>query len=1227
MSTCLRLSVVLLLFILAAPAEAQQIRWGAVFGDPCCGLPPEILKYLDPHEACVQENPITQSNACVFNHPGSVIAVGGGGARRCMVLITCLCGDCLSGPPGSPSSTGYLWTGKTAYGQAVTCPSGTVDYLGRCDADPAKDIGPCPDCNDDRPQANPANIGSGNKYQSEVIYRARDLELVLTYNSQVGVTYFQKGNFGSRWSARYFVRVRDSGQGIVAAQRPGGRELEFRAPASGNAFIAQDDISDRLERVVDGSGNVLQWQLTSTDDDRVEEHDGPAALLRYETGTLLRIRNRQLQEQTLTYSTASTPPAVAPMPGLPLAVTDPYGRQLQFTYDTERRVSSMTDPAGGIYLFEYDGPSGPAGANNLTKVTFPGGATRVYFYAETAHINGGTDCPAPLAGRSNLLTGIQDENGARFATWTYDCQSRATSSQHAGGADLHAFTYGSTDRVVVDPLGASRTIPIQRVLGVAKAIGVSQPAASGSGTASRSSTFDANGNRASRTDYNGNRTNYTYDLARNLETSRTEGLIAGGGTTPQTRTISTQWHPTFRLRTATAEPLRVTTNAYDTDGTACGARGALCSRTIQATTDANGSLGFSATSAGAQRLWTYTYNANGSVLTVDGPRTDASDTTTYTYYANDDADPGKRANVATITNAAGHVTSITAYNGHGQPLTIIDANGTATTLAYDARQRLTSRIVGSEATSYDYDNVGQLTKVTLPDGSFLNYNYDAAHRLTEISDNLGNRITYSLDAIGNRTAEQVRDPSNVLAQARSREYNNLNRLFKELGAQSQTTEYSYDDQGNVTSVRDPLNRVTANQYDALNRLKQVTDPGTGVTQYGYNGLDALTSVTDPRSLVTGYTVDGLGNLSQQASPDTGTTTNTYDAAGNLLTQTDAKSQATAYTYDALNRVAQITFHDGSKQVYAYDQNTNGIGRLSSITERDPANAVTNQTSYTYDSHGRVATIATAHGGVTYTVGYTYDSSGRLSGMTYPSGRTITYAFDALGRVNQVSTTKAGQTQTVVSAVAYQPFGGVKGYTLGNGQTYARSIDLDGRIASYTLGSQAFAIGYDAASRIEFISDLGAPVNSNTYGYDALDRLTSATTPGVPYSYGYDAVGNRTSKTVSAATEAYTYSATSNRIATVGSRSFAFDPNGSTTADGNNTYAYDTRGRMVQATSVLGATNYKINALGQRVRKTNTLGDTVFHYDTNGRLIAETDPGGALKRELIYLGDIPVGAVQ
>jgi YD repeat-containing protein len=229
-------------------------------------------------------------------------------------------------------------------------------------------------------------------------------------------------------------------------------------------------------------------------------------------------------------------------------------------------------------------------------------------------------------------------------------------------------------------------------------------------------------------------------------------------------------------------------------------------------------------------------------------------------------------------------------------------------------------------------------------------------------------------------------------------------------------------------------------------------------------------------------------------------------------------------------------------------------------------------------------------------------------------------------VNQALTTKNGQTHFLFHSVSYHPFGGVKSYTLGNGQVSSRSIDQDGRIASYTLGSKTFAIGYDLASRIDFISYVGVPANDITYGYDVLDRLTAATTPGTPYSYTYDAVGNRTSKTAGAGAEAYTYSGTSNRIATVGARSFVFDANGSTTDDGNNTYAYDARGRMVQATSVLGATNYKVNALGQRNRKTNSLGDTVFLYDTGGRLIAETDAAGVLKREYFYLGDIPVAVL-
>jgi YD repeat-containing protein len=1202
------------LVLLAAPFYAAKAtdEWAVTTGHPMgVPIPDEAFKYLDANGACRAEVPLPPSQPCGFTNPTNMRNDNGPQVQGiCAFNATNECGTPYVDTYGTQK---YTWKRPKP-----PCAAGTL-HLGECLPDVPKLK--CERKTDpDLVFGNPCHIGSGNKHQVERIYAAAagGLELVLTYNSQLSNPYFRSGPFAKHWSSRYTAKITNSFQGIIAVRRGNGAELEFRQPPSGLVYLADADIDDRLERVNNGSGVLIGWRYTTAQGDEVEEYDA--------AGNLLKIRDRAGQEQTLAYSN-----------GLLSSVTDHFGRQLTFGYNAQDRVASMMDPASGQYLFEYDGPSGPAGAGNLTKVTFPDGKTRVYYYGETAHINGGSECSTPSPMLANALTGREDEKGVRFATYTYGCDGRVTSTEHAGGVERYTFTYLADAREIQDPLGTSRTVavPAQRVLGVAYSTGTAQPAASGSGTVSSANVRDTQGNLTSRTDFNGNRTNYSYDLARNLETSRTEGLTSSGGQTPQTRTISTQWHSTFRLPTGIAEPLRITTFVYDVDGSQCGARGALCSKSIRATTDADGSQGFSATQIGTARTWTYTYNTNGSLLTMDGPRTDVSDVTSYTYYANNDSDPGKSGSVATIVNAVGHTTQITAYNAHGQPLTIVEPNGLTTTLTYDARQRLKSRTVGNETTTHDYDSVGQLTQVTLPDGSFLSYTYDAAHRLTDIIDNLGNRIAYTLDPLGNRIQERVFDPANQLAQTRGRIFNNLSRLFRELGAQSQTTEYGYDDQGNVITVKDPLNRITSNQYDALNRLKQVISPApiSAVTQYAYNGLDAVTSVTDPRNLVTGYAVNGLGNLTQQVSPDTGTTVNTYDAAGNLLTQMDAKSQTTTYTYDALNRVTLITFHDGSKQAYAYDVGPNAKGRLTSITETNPANQVTSVIAYAHDLHGRVTSETRTVAGVQYVLGYRYDSAGRLDQLTYPSGRTVNYSFDGLGRVSAVITAKpAEQAQNVVTNVTYHPFGGVKAYTLGNGQVYIRGVDLDGRIASYTLGSQSFAIGYDAASRIIFISDIGNPANSNTYGYDELDRLTAAVLPGTPYAYTYDAVGNRTSRTAGSSTDTYVNSSTSNRIASITPtsgpvRSFVFDPNGSTTADGVNTYVYDVRGRMVQATSAIGPTNYQVNALGQRIRKTNSQTDRVFHYDTNGKLIAETDPGGALRRELIYLGDIPVGVVQ
>ncbi|MRV76866.1 hypothetical protein GJ700_34725, partial [Duganella sp. FT92W] len=153
--------------------------------------------------------------------------------------------------------------------------------------------------------------------------------------------------------------------------------------------------------------------------------------------------------------------------------------------------------------------------------------------------------------------------------------------------------------------------------------------------------------------------------------------------------------------------------------------------------------------------------------TARGPRTDADDTVTYSYDAN--------GNLATVANALGHVTTLSNYDAHGRVGRITDANGRATDFSYTLRGWLSGTTSAGMTTSYTYDNVGQLTGVSLPEGGMITYGYDDARRLVSVSDALGNSIGYTLDKLGNRTGEQVRDASGTLSRQLARVFDNLGR--------------------------------------------------------------------------------------------------------------------------------------------------------------------------------------------------------------------------------------------------------------------------------------------------------------------------------------------------------------------------------------------------------------------------------------------------------------------
>ena len=131
----------------------------------------------------------------------------------------------------------------------------------------------------------------------------------------------------------------------------------------------------------------------------------------------------------------------------------------------------------------------------------------------------------------------------------------------------------------------------------------------------------------------------------------------------------------------------------------------------------------------ASRTWTYTYHPNGLPASVDGPRTDVADTTSYSYDA-----LGRRTQVQ---NALGHSTTLSNFDVQGRPQTITDANGIATTLTYTPQGWLATSTTAGSTTGYTYDGAGQLLAISLGDGSWLEYTWDDARRLTAVENNLG----------------------------------------------------------------------------------------------------------------------------------------------------------------------------------------------------------------------------------------------------------------------------------------------------------------------------------------------------------------------------------------------------------------------------------------------------------------------------------------------------------
>lgn len=419
--------------------------------------------------------------------------------------------------------------------RTLTCPPGTkvMDTADGHQTKCGKQV--CDPC---LVAANPVSIGSGEKLQTAAdisegvshvrYYRSFGESLPLSYAS----TDAKPGNsmFGANWRSEYatFLYPVAGSTAIAAVVTWADGSFQVYRPDGSPVLAMGNTNSSKLEVLASG------YRL----------HKGGQMEVFDAAGNLLTITDTTGRTRTLSYDAN----------GLLSTVTEDTGRKLTFSYGGNR-VASVTDSAGSLYQYAYDGN------NNLTTVTYPDNSVVQYLYDNVTFIN--------------ALTGIIDENGVRFGTYTYDDQGRVKESKHAGDVDGFDFAYsGSTS--ITEPAGATRTYTQQTIAGVTKKRSVTQPPGSGSGVSESVTGYDVNGNVSSRRDFvSWYVTCYAYDLTRNLETKRVEGgyyswpcdfLLStppAPGTVFPVRTISTQWHPDWRLEVRRAEPKKITTWVYN----------------------------------------------------------------------------------------------------------------------------------------------------------------------------------------------------------------------------------------------------------------------------------------------------------------------------------------------------------------------------------------------------------------------------------------------------------------------------------------------------------------------------------------------------------------------------------------------------------------------------------------------------------------------------------------
>ena len=365
-----------------------------------------------------------------------------------------------------------------------------------------------------------------------------------------------------------------------------------------------------------------------------------------------------------------------------------------------------------------------------------------------------------------------------------------------------------------------------------------------------------------------------------------------------------------------------------------------------------------------------------------------------------------------LPTSSGTATTQYVYDAEKQLRQVIRADGSTSNITYDLLGRKTSMTDPNTGKyTYQYDNEGHLTAVTGPDGKTIRYTYKPSGSLASriYPDGTTNTVTYGTagqtNAVGRMVS--VTDAAGTIRfiyDARGRVTKRMR--YVAINQKSYVTGYTYDSADHLSTVTYPDGFQAIYTYDDLGNVASVKDGGGNLVagSFSYSASGRLSSLAYGNGTSSSYTYDVIDRMTSLATKQPGATViqnlaYSYDADSNISAISDGlNTDNQQFTYDSMNRLVSATGQGYGTEAYSYDALGNLLTKGSTTFVMDAAHPeqadcmIPNTPGLTscsqggnttlpiqYDVHGNMIQVGSSQ--------YAYDPENRL--LTESNGGSVT----------------------------------------------------------------------------------------------------------------------------------------------------------------------------------------------------------------------------------------------